>query len=212
MTVLFFVLYLLIDLGSLEFFILVLQVILLAIYFYINSKYLYENYERSAFNQINLDKALEISTDNRIICTNSVELTFFIQLYSERKILFQYFSIQNIGYKGNIERLLYGLKACGYSYDEIPLHLQQKIASKQLIQNRAKESFFNENYMKKYKSNELLFMATYIPFNNKIVLDSFYDIVKEKFTESFFEYVKNKYNNLDKVDESKYEILCRTSH
>ncbi len=212
MSVLFFVFYALIDFASLEFFILVLQVILLATYFYINSKYMYKNYERSAFNQINLDEALEISTDNRIICTNSVELTFFIQLYSEKKVLFKYFSIQNDGYQKNIEKLLYSLKACRYSYTEVFLYFQQNGFSKQLIQNRVKENYFDKNYMKKYKSNELLFMATYIPFNNKIVIDGFYDIVKKEFTESFFEYVKNKYNNLDKVDESKYEILCRKSH
>jgi hypothetical protein len=212
MAVLFFVLYILIDFGNIEVFILVVQVIFLSVYFYINSRYLYENYSTKAFNQSNLDKALEFSTDNRTLCINSVELTYFIHLYSERKILFQNYSVQNSGYKKNIERLIYTLKACGYSYDEIFLCFQQKRHSSELIKNRTNENFSDKNYMKKAKSNELIFMATYIPFNNKIVIDGFYDIRKEEFTESFFEYMKSKYNNLGKVDESKYEILCRKSY
>lgn len=185
-------------------------------YFYNNAKYLYENYERRAYTLHALDIALDQSEYPQNIATDSIELSFFIQLYSAKDVMLKHFSLQNNGFEKNIADFVANFKKCGYSSEEIKAIFEKTYSYEDWIIERGADAFFDKVYMNKTYKHTLSFMATYKDFNNKLLNSTFVDenksynhlflhLVDTSFSETnqnFDKYIpiKIKYINLDQRD------------
>lgn len=176
----------------------------LSVYSYINSKYMYDNFTRLAFDKELLDFALSKDIIEKPIVTDSVQLSFYLQLYSDYTILFKQFSAQNNGFMLNTQSFIDNLKLCGYSVEEVIAIFKSNFTYRDWVYKRSGANFFSAEYMSIVKKHTQSFMATYADFNNALVKEGLF--VSYKYADGFFDLVKNMYEK-SAIDVNNYFIF-----
>ena len=166
----------------------------LLIYFFKNSKYLYligSTKIPDKFNHNIITKIFDSKYCNLKIVTNSVELSYYINLYANNNCILKDFSIQNKGYKKHLKDICYNYKAIGYDLNKVIKILTTSSGDWRSLKKR-------ENIPKNYPYfHEIQFITNNYIFNNKIIIDGMY--VNQIWTYKYNKLIKKIWFSINKI-------------
>lgn len=165
----------------------------LLIYFFKNSKYLYQIGSTKIpdkFNHKIISKIFDSKYCNLKVVTNSVELSHYINLYTNNNCILKDFSIQNKGYKKHLKDICYNYKAIGYDLNKVIKILTTNSGDWRSLKKR-------ENIPKNYAYfHEIQFITNNYIFNNKIIIDGMY--VNQIWTYKYKKLITNIWFSINK--------------
>jgi len=179
-----------------------IELFVLIIYFYTNTLYLYEKKAKIAVSKKALELAINYKTD-KVIITDSIDLIWYMCLYSNNKMLFVHYSLQGNGYKRQMSDFIVMLLLLEYSKEEI-----YEIFN--IYNEKTNMSVYSEKNLKRMQL--LLFMVLYKRYNYHMKDDGMLNSNGD-FTDAFFDFLDEVYNQSCKyvmsMDKSIYYIVKR---
>lgn len=154
---------------------LLVLVLALTFYFFRNAVFLFDTRSTRSPNWID---AQHLSSDchsgSELIATDSVEIGFYIYLYTGDSCLLKHYSIQNGGYKKNLEEFCLNFKIVGYELSEVLDLFSQHVEEKDWLSRRM-EAAHDPFAAGLARIHTLQFMAIYTEFNQRILDDGVFD-------------------------------------
>jgi hypothetical protein len=172
------------------------------IYFYKNSKYLYKLGSTKIPNKYNHNTISKIfcpKFNNFNVVTDSVELSFYINLYTNNNCILKDFSIQSKGYKKHLRDICYNYKTIGYNLNKVIKILTNSPGDWRSLKKR-------ENITKKYSYfHEIQFITNNYVFNEKIIKDKMY--INKVWTDKYKKLIKNIWSSINKDHFDNIKII-----
>ena len=179
-----------------------LILIILAVYFFNNTKYLYKIGSTRIPKKINMTKISKIFDPNYYgvsYVSSSVELSYYINLYTNNNAVLKNFIIQKHGYKRHLKDICYNFKAIGYDLAEVIKLLTSKSPDWRPLKAR-------ENITEDYPYfHELQFIACNYLYNQKIIEDGMYE--NYIWTQKYKDLIKNIWYSINSDNFDDVEII-----
>ena len=175
------------------------------IYFYKNSKYLYAAGSTKIPKEFNEDIISKIFDKkfNGINCvTDSVELSYYINLYTNSNSILKNYTIQSFGYQKHLRDICYNYKAIDHDLDKV-IHLLT--ASDSRWRSLDSREFITEDYP---YFHEIQYIVSNYLFNQKIIDDGMY--INKTWTNKFKKLIKDVYISINKNDFNELKIVKKS--
>lgn len=178
----------------------VMTLVMLFYYYFKNSVFLFNNYERRTFKQGILDFALsKKGQTDQMIATDSVDFIYFVNLYTNKNLLFTDYIAQNNGYIENLEKFVTAFKLCGYSLDEIQKVFKSVCTAEDSFNKREITHFSDLEYMEKKYFQNLDFLVSYKSHNTKMFKDGMF--INNGYSSSFYKIIEKFYNKRRNISD-----------
>ena len=178
--------------------------IVLAIYFYRNSKQLFTIGATLAPEWIDMDlitRRRDRIIKSKIIATDSIELGYYFPLYTGDHSLLNNYSIQNLGYKEHLKEILLNFLLCGYQKQDICGFFRVETSYEHWVDDRTdiihRPDFAYHAYM-----HTLRYMMCNLEYNQAVIDDGMFQ--NGKWTEKMLNFISVTIDsvilNLETVD------------
>jgi len=195
LTIIIISYFLFLTMSDYQYFLIILIFIGYLIYFYINSTFLYKTGATLIPIKINDSKISKIfDTQNYGLnfVSDSVEISYYINLFTNNNAMLKNFTIQKNGYKNHLKKVCINFKAVGYE-------LNQVIELLTTNSKNWRSNFLRENIPSNYLYyHELQYIVSNYRFNRKIVDDGMY--INNVWTEKYKSLIKEIWTSIDKSD------------
>ena len=155
---------------------LLLLVCAMAFYFYRNAVFLFDACSTRSPNWIGVQQlSHDCLRGSKLIATDSVEVGFYIYLYTGDSCLLKHYSIQNKGYKKHLEEFCLNFKVSGYELSEILDLFSRNIEMSDWFWKRIDALHHSTYPAALTRMRTLQDMATYREYNQRILDDGLID-------------------------------------
>ena len=165
------------------------------IYFYINSIVLYKTGSTlipSKIDDSKISKIFDIQNYGLNFVSESVEISYYINLFTNNNAMLKNFTIQKNGYKKHLKKVCVNFKAVGYE-------LNQVIEILTTNSKNWRSNFLRENIPSNYLYyHEIQYIVSNYRFNRKIIEDGMY--IDNVWTEKYKSLIEEIWNSIDKSD------------
>jgi hypothetical protein len=141
--------------------------------------------------------------DSQVIATDSVEVSYYIFLYTGHHCLLKNYSIQNLGYRENIQDFCLNFFLAGYKLTEILSIFERKVNYEDWVPYRTKIPE-NCGLWATCYIHTLQFMATYREFNNAVNLE-LYD--SEGWTNAMRNLISQSWQRLEEIETGPVRVI-----
>jgi hypothetical protein len=172
------------------------------IYFFNNSKYLYKIGSTKVPKKINQNTISKIFDPNCYgvsYVSSSVEISYYINLYTNNNAVLKNFIIQKHGYREHLKDICYNFKAIGYDLAKVTKLLTSKSLDWRSL--KARENI-DENYS---YFHELQFIACNYLYNQKIIKEGMY--VNYIWTKKYKDLIENIWYSINSDNFDDVEII-----
>lgn len=185
------------------------MVLLILVFFY-NARFLYASHERSVTHPEFLQYLLNGTRRNVVVITNSIEVSYWIPLYTKQRIYFKNFSVQPFGYREHTKKVVKNFVQLGLSKDEIISIFKDNATTSNWINNRKnlREEELTLRFNKFYNYS-VAFNALYKNYNYQLLKDNMMSQDKN-LNDNFYKLIEVIYDEIVyelSSDESEYEII-----
>jgi hypothetical protein len=185
---------------------LIFLVIALSLYFYRNAVFLYDIRSTRSPNWIDAQQlSRDFHSDSKLFATDSVEMGFYIYLYTGDSCLLKHYSIQNQGYKKHLGEFCLNFKILGYELSELLDLFSRQIKQKDWVSKRM-DVAHNPDAADLARLYTLQFMATYMGFNQRILDDQVFD--KNGWNDRAREMITTIWHDIETRTVPTATILC----
>lgn len=176
----------------------------LLVYLVRNARFLVKTGEKVCPDWISHLSLCPVKTeDSQIIATDSVELSYYIFLFTGHHCLMKNYSIQNLGYRENIKDFCLNFFLAGYKLSNVMSIFDWKVNYSDWVPYRM-EILENFHLWSICYIHTLQFIATYREFNNAMNLE-LYD--SEGWTAGMRNLISQSWRGLEEIETGRIRVI-----
>jgi len=169
------------------------------VYFSRNTLFLWDKFSTKIINEEAVNSLIMDSRNDLVYATDSLELSSYIDLYTNDRPLLLNFMLQSKGYKDHLVDVCLNYKYLGYKLEEFLKLLTEPAGEWRSLKTR-------ENIDKTYPyHHEIQYISSCYLFNNKIIVDKMY--IDNRWTKKHILLLINIWNSIDVKEKTNFIII-----